>query len=177
MPFSRTNVLSWPWNITASWFINSCLLTCVAMSQGQKTVRHAQLKCLVLSILKNIWSLCFLPAVKLNPISQFGKLVGKAALFYDSLRANRYLTQGVGLRCCNEAKLIDGVGDHILGSSVLTDDDVAALLVGFEHPDHLVWDVWGRKRKKKRGELSHDWLGLDESMVIVCGGQYCNKCQ
>lgn len=81
------------------------------------------------------------PAVELNPISQFGELVGQAALFDDSLRANGYLTQGVGLRCRDEAELIDGVGDHVLGSSVLADDDVAALLVGLEHPDHLVWDV------------------------------------
>lgn len=82
-----------------------------------------------------------LPAVKLNPISQFGKLVGQAALFYDSLWANRYLTQGVRFGCCDEAELIDSVSDHIFGSCVLTDDDVAALLVGFEHPNHLVWDV------------------------------------
>lgn len=84
----------------------------------------------------------FLPAVELNPIGQFGELVGQAALFDDSLRAHRYLTQGVGLRCCDEAELIDSVGDHILGGGVLTDDDVAALLVGLEHPNHLVWDVW-----------------------------------
>lgn len=84
----------------------------------------------------------FLPAIELNPISQFRELVGQAALFYDSLWANWYLTQGVGLGCGDEAELIDSVGNHILGSSVLTDDDVAALLVGLEHPNHLVWDVW-----------------------------------
>lgn len=85
--------------------------------------------------------LCFLPAVKLNPVSQFGELVWQAPLFYNSLWADRYLTQGVGLGCCNEAELIDCVGDHILGCSVFADDDVAALLVSLEHPDHLVWDV------------------------------------
>lgn len=82
-----------------------------------------------------------LPAVELNPISQFGELIRQAALLYDSLRTDRYLTQGVGLWCCDEAELVDSVGDHVLGCSVFADNDVAALLVGLEHPDHLVWYV------------------------------------
>lgn len=82
-----------------------------------------------------------LPAVELNPICQLGELVGQASLFYDSLWADGHLAQGVRLGSREEAELVDGVSDHILGGGVLADDDVAALLVGLEHPDHLVWDV------------------------------------
>lgn len=88
------------------------------------------------------------PAIELDPIGQFGELVRQAALLYDSLWTNRYLTQRVGVGCREEAELIDSVGNHIFGSSVLTDDDVAALLVGLKHTDHLIWDVWSRKGKK-----------------------------
>lgn len=31
--------------------------------------------------------------------------------------------------------------DDIFGCGVFTDDDIAALLVGFEHADHLIWNV------------------------------------
>lgn len=83
----------------------------------------------------------FSPAVELNPISQFGELVRKAPLLYDSLWTDGHLAQGVGFWGGQEAELIDAVSHHILGGRVLADDDVTALLVGFEHPDDLVWDV------------------------------------
>lgn len=83
----------------------------------------------------------FLPAVELNAVGQLGELVGQASLLYDSLRADGHLAQGIGLWRGDEAELVDGVGDHILGRGVLADDDVAALLVGLEHADHLVRDV------------------------------------
>lgn len=83
----------------------------------------------------------FSPAIELNPISKFGELVWEAPLLYDALWTDRHLAQGVGLGGCDEAKLIDAMGYHILGGRVLADDDVTALLVSLEHPDHLVWDV------------------------------------
>lgn len=93
--------------------------------------------------------MCRSPAVKLNPISQFRKLVGQTTLLYYPLRAHGHLAQGVGFRRSEEAKLVDGVSDDILGRSVLADDDVAALLVGFEHPNNLVWDVLKRNTENK----------------------------
>lgn len=83
----------------------------------------------------------FSPSVELNPIGKFGELVREAPLLYDALWADRHLAQGVGLGGGDEVELVDGVGHHILGGGVLADDDVAALLVSLEHPDHLVWDV------------------------------------
>lgn len=91
----------------------------------------------------------FSPAIELNSISKFGKLVWEAPLLYDALWTDRYLAQGVGLRGRNEAELIDGVGYHILGGCVLTDDDVTALLISLKYPDHLIWDVW---QTHKHGE-------------------------
>lgn len=83
----------------------------------------------------------FSPAVELNPISQFGELVWEAPLLYDALWTDGHLAQGVGFRGGDEAELIDGVGHHILGGGVLADDDITALLVSLEDPDHLIWDV------------------------------------
>lgn len=62
-------------------------------------------------------------------------------MFEDALGTDRHLTEGVGLRGCDKAKLIDHVTDHVLGRGVLTDDNVTALLVSLEHPDHLVWNI------------------------------------
>lgn len=87
------------------------------------------------------------PAVQLNPIGQFGELVGKPALLDDPLWADGHLAQGVGFRRRQEAELVDSVGDDVLGCCVLADDDVAALLVGLEHADNLVWDVCRDGRK------------------------------
>lgn len=84
---------------------------------------------------------CFLPAVELDSISQLGELVRQATLLDDALGADGHFTQRVVFGGCQEAEFIDGMRDHVLGSGVLTDDDVAALLVGLEHTDHLVWDV------------------------------------
>lgn len=91
------------------------------------------------------------PAVQLNPISKFGELVGQPPLLDNPLWADRHLTEGVGFRCCHEAKLVDSVGDDVLGRGVFADDDVAALLVCFEHPDNLVWDVLKAEARWKKG--------------------------
>lgn len=104
--------------------------------------KHAHLKTLVPLLL-------FSPAIELNPIGQLGELVRQAALLYDAFRANRHLTQGEGLGRRNQAEFVDSVGDHILGRGVLADDDVAALLVGLEHSNDLVWDVWEMKRRQE----------------------------
>lgn len=113
--------------------------------------KHAHLKTLV--------TLLFSPAVKLNPIGQFGELVRQAALLYDAFRANRHLTQGEGLGRRNQAEFVDSVGDHILGRGVLADDDVAALLVGLEHSNDLVWDVWEMKRRQEERRALSGGLG------------------
>lgn len=85
---------------------------------------------------------CFSPAIELDPIGELGELVRQAALLDDALRADGHLAQGVGLGRRQQTKLVDSVGHHVLGRGVFADDDVAALLVGLEHPDDLVRNVW-----------------------------------
>lgn len=95
------------------------------------------------------WICWFSPAVELNPISQLGELVRQAALLNDSLGADGHLAQGVGLGRRQQTKLVDCVGNHVLGCGVFADDDVAALLVSFEYSNDLVWDVWWTKARRR----------------------------
>ena len=82
------------------------------------------------------------PAVELDAVCELGELVGESALLDDALWADGHLAQGVGVRRRQEAKLVHHVRHHVLRRGVFADDDVAALLVGLEHADHLVRNVW-----------------------------------
>jgi len=83
-----------------------------------------------------------LPAVELDAVGQLGQLVGQPALLDDLIGADRHLAQRVALWRRQQAELVYCVRHHVLGGGVFADDDVAALLVGLEHADHLVRDVW-----------------------------------
>lgn len=64
----------------------------------------------------------------------------------NPLWRDRDLAQRILVRGGSDGKLSDGLDDHFLGRCVLTDHDVPALLVSLENSEHLIWQVWGRKR-------------------------------
>lgn len=81
------------------------------------------------------------PAVELDAVGQFGELVGQSALLDDSFGTYGDLAERVCIGGGDETKLMDDVRHNVFGCGVFTDDDVAALLVGLEHADHLIWNV------------------------------------
>lgn len=64
----------------------------------------------------------------------------------NPLWRDRDLAQRILVWGGSDGKLSDGLDDHFLGRGVLTDHDVPALLVSLENSEHLIWQVWGRKR-------------------------------
>lgn len=82
-----------------------------------------------------------LPSIELNPVSQLGELIREPPLFDDPLRADRHLTQGIGVRGSCQVEFMDSVTHHLLCCSIFADDDVTALLICFENSYHLIWNI------------------------------------
>ena len=75
-----------------------------------------------------------LPSAQLYSVSKFGKLIWKPSLLDHSLWCDRDFTERVLIWGGGHGKLPDGLNDHFLRRSVLTDHDVSALLVSLENP-------------------------------------------
>ncbi len=75
--------------------------------------------------------------------------------------------------------------DDIFGCGVFTDDDIAALLVGLEHADHLIWDVCLCQEERdgvkhnthihSRAETSGEMKGEVNGSMTRCLAQICSS--
>lgn len=78
------------------------------------------------------------PRTELNPVSQFVELIRKSPLLDDALWSDGHLTQGVRLGPGGQAELPDRQVGRLSRRRVPVDQQVAALLICLEHPQHLI---------------------------------------